>query len=43
MIGTTRALNLYGYLRQAKLGDNTEEKPSFIDVLGVMKWNAYEE
>ena len=41
-IGITRGLNIYGYFRQAKKGDNTEEKPSFIDVMGVMKWNAYE-
>ena len=38
-----RGMKMYGMGMQGGFGDQTEEKPSFIDVLGVMKWNAWEE
>ena len=38
-----RGMKLYGMGMQGGFGDQTKEKPSFIDVLGVMKWNAWEE
>jgi diazepam-binding inhibitor (GABA receptor modulating acyl-CoA-binding protein) len=34
-------LKLYGYYKQATLGNNTTEKPSFLDFKGNAKWNAW--
>lgn len=34
-------LELYGLYKQATLGDNNTDKPSFIDFKGNKKWNAW--
>lgn len=38
-----RGLKMYGMAMQGSKGDQTKEKPGFIDVVGVMKWNSWEE
>ena len=35
-------LQLYALYKQATAGDNTEKKPSFSDVVGRAKWDAWE-
>lgn len=34
-------LKLYGLYKQATLGDNTEQKPGFGDMVGRAKWDAW--
>lgn len=34
-------LKIYGLFKQATLGDNTEKKPSFSDVVARAKWEAW--
>jgi diazepam-binding inhibitor (GABA receptor modulating acyl-CoA-binding protein) len=34
--------NLYGLYKQATVGDNNTEKPSFFNFIGVKKWNGWE-
>ena len=38
-----RGLKLYGMGMQGSQGDQTKEKPSFIDLIGSMKWEAWED
>jgi|688.fasta_scaffold1528050_2 diazepam-binding inhibitor (GABA receptor modulating acyl-CoA-binding protein) len=33
--------NLYGLYKQATVGDNNTEKPSFFNLVGVKKWNGW--
>lgn len=33
--------NLYGLYKQATVGDNNTEKPSFLNFVGVKKWNGW--
>ncbi|RYF24549.1 MAG: acyl-CoA-binding protein [Comamonadaceae bacterium] len=35
-------LKIYALYKQATVGDNTEKKPSFSDVVGRAKWEAWE-
>lgn len=42
-IGMDRGMKMYGMGMQGSEGDQTGEKPSFIDVLGGMKWDAWED
>ena len=35
-------LKIYALYKQATSGDNTEKKPSFSDVVGRAKWDAWE-
>ena len=35
-------LNIYALYKQATAGDNTEKKPSFSDMVGRAKWDAWE-
>lgn len=35
-------LKIYALYKQATLGDNTEKKPSFSDMVGRAKWDAWE-
>ncbi len=35
-------LKIYALYKQATAGDNTEKKPSFSDVVGRAKWEAWE-
>jgi diazepam-binding inhibitor (GABA receptor modulating acyl-CoA-binding protein) len=35
-------LKIYGLYKQATVGDNEEKKPSFSDVVGRAKWDAWE-
>jgi len=35
-------LKLYALYKQATAGDNTEKKPSFSDMVGRAKWDAWE-
>ena len=35
-------LKIYALYKQATAGDNTEKKPSFSDVVGRAKWDAWE-
>lgn len=35
-------LKIYALYMQATVGDNTEKKPSFSDVVGRAKWEAWE-
>ncbi|MGD9775032.1 acyl-CoA-binding protein [Diaphorobacter sp.] len=35
-------LKIYALYKQATLGDNTEKKPSFSDVVGRAKWDAWD-
>jgi diazepam-binding inhibitor (GABA receptor modulating acyl-CoA-binding protein) len=34
--------NLYGLYKQATVGDNNTEKPSFFNLVGVKKWHGWE-
>jgi acyl-CoA-binding protein len=34
-------LKLYGLYKQASVGDNTEKKPGFSDMIGRAKWDAW--
>lgn len=34
-------LKLYALYKQASAGDNTEKKPSFSDMVGRAKWDAW--
>ena len=34
-------LKIYGLFKQATLGDNTEKKPGFGDMIGRAKWDAW--
>ena len=35
-------LKIYALYKQATLGDNEEKKPSFSDMVGRAKWDAWE-
>lgn len=35
-------LKIYALYKQATAGDNAEKKPSFSDVVGRAKWDAWE-
>ena len=35
-------LKIYGLYKQATAGDNDEKKPSFSDIVGRAKWDAWE-
>jgi diazepam-binding inhibitor (GABA receptor modulating acyl-CoA-binding protein) len=37
----TTLLKIYGLYKQATLGDNTEQKPGFSDMIGRAKWDAW--
>ena len=41
-IGLERGMKLYGLGMCGGNGDNKTEKPWFGDIIGVMKWNAWE-
>jgi diazepam-binding inhibitor (GABA receptor modulating acyl-CoA-binding protein) len=34
-------LKIYALFKQASLGDNTEAKPGFSDIVGRAKWEAW--
>lgn len=34
-------LKIYGLYKQATVGDNTEKKPGFSDMVGSAKWEAW--
>lgn len=34
-------LKLYALYKQATIGDNTEKKPGFSDMIGRAKWDAW--
>jgi len=34
-------LKIYGLYKQATLGDNSEKKPGFGDMIGRAKWDAW--
>jgi len=34
-------LKLYALYKQASVGDNTEKKPGFVDMVGRAKWDAW--
>jgi acyl-CoA-binding protein len=34
-------LKIYGLYKQATVGDNTEKKPGFSDMIGRAKWDAW--
>ena len=34
-------LKIYGLFKQATVGDNTEKKPSFSDIVARAKWDAW--
>ena len=35
-------LKIYALYKQATVGDNEEKKPSFSDIVGRAKWDAWE-
>ncbi len=35
-------LKIYALYKQATVGDNSEKKPSFSDMVGRAKWDAWE-
>jgi diazepam-binding inhibitor (GABA receptor modulating acyl-CoA-binding protein) len=37
----TTLLKIYGLYKQATVGDNTEKKPGFGDLVGRAKWDAW--
>jgi acyl-CoA-binding protein len=37
----TTLLKIYGLYKQATVGDNTEKKPGFGDMVGRAKWDAW--
>ena len=42
-IGMERGLKLYGMGMQGEHGDQIKEKPSIFDVIGGLKWEAWED
>jgi diazepam-binding inhibitor (GABA receptor modulating acyl-CoA-binding protein) len=34
-------LKIYALYKQASVGDNTEKKPGFVDIVGRAKWDAW--
>lgn len=42
-LATTEALKWYGIIMQAAYGDNSEEAPSWFDLVERLKWNSYED
>lgn len=34
-------LKIYALYKQASVGDNTEKKPGFTDIVGRAKWDAW--
>ena len=38
--GNATLLKLYALYKQATVGDNTEQKPGFSDMIGRAKWDA---
>jgi acyl-CoA-binding protein len=34
-------LKIYALYKQASVGDNTEKKPGFVDMVGRAKWDAW--
>ena len=34
-------LKIYALYKQASIGDNTEKKPGFVDMVGRAKWDAW--
>ena len=36
-------LKIYALYKQATVGDNTEKKPGFTDMVGRAKWDAWNE
>ena len=34
-------LKIYGLYKQASVGDNTDKKPGFSDLVGRAKWDAW--
>ena len=42
-IGMKRGLKMYGFGMCGAYGNQTKEKPWFGDIIGVLKWNAWEE
>ena len=42
-IGMTRGMKMYGMGMQGSKGDQTNEKPTIFDVLGGLKWDAWED
>ncbi len=34
-------LKIYGYYKQGSQGDNTDDKPSFTDMVARAKWDAW--
>jgi acyl-CoA-binding protein len=39
--GNSAKLKLYALFKQATVGDNTEKKPGFGDMVGRAKWDAW--
>ena len=39
--GNMTLLKLYALYKQGSVGDNTEKKPSFTDMVGRAKWDAW--
>jgi acyl-CoA-binding protein len=37
----TTMLKIYALYKQASVGDNTEKKPGFTDLVGRAKWDAW--
>ncbi|MEO7107389.1 MAG: acyl-CoA-binding protein [Rhodoferax sp.] len=37
----TTLLKIYALFKQASVGDNTEKKPGFVDMVGRAKWDAW--
>ena len=37
----TTMLKIYALYKQASVGDNTEKKPGFVDMVGRAKWDAW--
>jgi len=38
----TTLLKIYALYKQATVGDNTEKKPGFTDMVGRAKWDAWD-
>ncbi|MBK7003426.1 MAG: acyl-CoA-binding protein [Rhodoferax sp.] len=36
-------LKMYALYKQANVGDNTEKRPGFTDMVGRAKWDAWDE
>ena len=39
---STTLLKIYALYKQATVGDNTEKKPGFTDMVGRAKWDAWD-